>query len=374
VSVGGTASDLPRLLACSGSAALPQARSSSRWSEEGDDRHAKREMAALEGRYDELPGVVQKYLAAPDVLHVLPEIAVAYDWVSGRGRVLGNGIKRMYGQLAATEIAGTIDLLVVGTGWVLVIDYKGHRPGDVEAQLLLGAAAAASIYGGEVGTLVVPESGKPTHTMVDWAELEVFRQRLVRLHQDVAQARAVVAEGRIPSTNEGDHCRYCPAADHCPAKHALLKRMVSGDELTTVEMMAPLDVATAPTAYRMLRSMEAMTQRVRKHVYAYAAEHPIALGDGLVFGVPPAKQGSKVYDADKVYEAARTLYGQEFADAAVARESSEAAIKRAATKAGLPVAPTVRAVLAAVDEAGGVSRREPSKTPTEHTTRETEAA
>lgn len=365
MSIGGTASDLPRLLACPGSAALPQARSASKWSEEGDERHAARELAALEGRHGDLPEVVQKYLAAPDVLHILPEYAVAYDWVSGRGRTLGSGIRRMYGQLAETEVAGTIDLLIVGRGWVLVVDYKGHRPGDVEAQLLLGAAAAASIYGGEVGTLVVPESGKPTHTMVDWAELEVFRQRLVRLYQDVAQARAVVAEGRIPSTNEGDHCRYCPAVDHCPAKHALLKRMLRGDELTTVEMMAPLDAATAPTAYQMLRSMEAMTKRVRAHVYAYAEESPIPLGDGRVFGYRPTK-GSDELDADIVYDEARKLYGQAFADDAVTREATKAAIKRAAKKHGMPEAATERAVVEAVKARGGV-RNEPGKKLEEHT-------
>lgn len=365
MSIGGTASDLPRLLACPGSAALPQARSSSRWSEEGDERHAARELAALEGRHSDLPEVVQKYLAAPDVLHVLPEYAVAYDWVSGRGRTLGSGIRRMYGQLAETEVAGTIDLLIVGRGWVLVVDYKGHRPGDVEAQLLLGAAAAASIYGGEVGTLVVPESGKPTHAMVDWAELEVFRQRLVRLYQDVAQARAVVAEGRIPSTNEGDHCRYCPAADHCPAKHALLKRMLRGDELTTVEMMAPLDAATAPTAYQMLRSMEAMTKRVRAHVYAYASGHPIALGDGKVFGIRKTN-GNDELDADKAYTLARDTYGQEFADDMVTRDATKAGIKRAAKKHGLVAAAVERDLVAKLRAVDGV-KNEPGEKLEEHT-------
>lgn len=306
--------------------------------------------------------------------HVLPEIAVAYDYASGKARVLGNGIKRMYGQLATAEIAGTIDLLIIGDGWALVVDYKGFKPGDVEAQLLLGAIATHAIYGVDVATLVVPEMGAPTHQLLDWAELEVFRQRLVRLYQDVAQARAVVAEGRVPSTNEGDHCRYCPAVDHCPAKHALLKRMVSGDSLTTVEMMAPLDKATAPAAYSMLRAMEAMIQRVRKMVYAYAEESPIPLGDGRVFGYRPTK-GSDELDADIVYDEARKLYGQAFADDAVTREATKAAIKRAAKKHGMPEAATERAVVDAVKARGGV-KNEPGRKLEEHTptTRETEAA
>lgn len=350
-----TASALPRLATCPASALLAHEDYSTADAVAGTARHAEREALVLAGRADELPEAVAALIQEGD--EVTAELAVAYSPSRDAGRILGRGIGRDY-KVTGDEIPGTVDLVISGAGRLIVVDWKAHRDNGSREQLMLYALALARATGAESVTIAVHyESGRLVVREVDDLELDAF----------AAELRGIVARAVDPTElpRASSSCRYCPAFNACPEQRALAAQ-ASGEALwLRVEATNLADDSIAADFYALTQRVDMLLKRMRAKLYARGAERAIPLPGGTVFGIPAAKQGSKVYDADKVYEVARKLHGQAFADDAVARESSEAAVKRAAKKHGLPPA-TVRAVLAAVDEAGGVSRREPSKTPTEH--------
>jgi hypothetical protein len=360
-----SASSLPRLYACPGSAALPQARTTSQWADAGTERHAEKEVAVALGDYDELPEKVQALIPA-DATSVRAEVAVAYDVATGKGRELGIGIGRKYGDLSPTEVPGTIDLLILAPGRAIIVDWKGWEdvgaPADNE-QVLLYALAVGRAYSLDDVTVAIAYLGEgkervPTATL-DVLDLDAFAARLGVLRARVAEQQALVLSGQMPNVSEGRHCKHCDAAPSCPAKVSLIRRLVSGGEADHLETLTPLDDATAREAYERLGHAKNLLKRIERALYARAAETPIPLGKGRYFGMHK-KLGNESLDGDVVYRVMRDMHGQAIADRAVTREATKKGIKEAlstvAPKGKLAAAE--KGVLEEVRKRGGSVRPE----------------
>jgi hypothetical protein len=370
-----SASDLPRAFRCPGSLVLPQARTSSPEAEAGTARHAEQQDALDAGSYDAMPAKVRALIPA-DATSVRAEVAVAYDLATGRGRELGVGIGRTYPALGASEIAGTADLVAIAPGRVVVVDYKGAS--DVGApeqneQLLFYALALARAHDADEVTLAIAylATGHVTPPVtVDTLELEAFAQRLVRLQRDIDTQSIRVFSGRMPDVAEGKHCTWCPAAHACPARTALLRRLVSGEERDDLELLRPLDGATARAAYERLQAGKGLLKRIEQALYKYAGEQPIDLGGGRWFG-KHTKRSNEEISGDIAHAVLEQMHGRAVADAAVERVATKAGIARA-LKECVPrgaVSAAERAVLAAIRDNGG-ARRETKETVGEFSARD----
>jgi hypothetical protein len=356
-----SASQLLRVINCPGSESLSHASLRSEWADSGTKKHAELEEAINAG---EVPEELAEFI--PDGAKA--EVKLAYDVASGEGRVIGYGSDRDYGELGPFEIPGGADSLLDDGERVHVIDAKSGwmdvpRPRDNPQLMFLGLAAARAFGRDEakLTVLYVREGQKPFRVVdtVDVLDLDAFASKLRGIHRRVAEQVARIRDGRMPDVTEGQWCRYCPAAHACPAKTALVRRMVSGDEASELEMMIPLDDATARLAYERLGHAKNLLKRIERVLYARAAEQPIPLGEGRYFG-KRRKMGNESLVGDVVYRVMRERYGQAVADQAVTREATKKALKEALGKVvgKGQVANEERAVLDMVRSNGGSKREE----------------
>lgn len=353
-----SASAVPRALACPASLVLPQEDYRTEHAEAGSERHAEMEDAADRGAHDELPEVVRSLLKPGDL--TASEVSFAYDVATDTARELGHVRGRAYVGLAPYEITGTIDLLIVGNGRVVVVDYKGFEEvthAEDNAQLATYALMVARTYGYREVTVVVVylvANRKPTIATLAALDLDIHAARLRDLQITVAAA------AKDPDTyaTVGKQCKYCPAFLACPKQRQLQSEVQQGLVPMRVEAMLPLaDDDKANDAYELLATLKMMTQRLSAALYARANERPIPLRNGKLFG-PRVVNGNEKLDADKTYEIIRAKYGQAIADTAVERKASKTKIKEAlgfAVGKG-KVAAAEREVLAQLKERGGIER------------------
>jgi hypothetical protein len=367
-----TASQVERLIACPGSAALPQARTVTVWSDAGEERHEWLARVVETGDAGEAPEHWREQ-AEEIVATLLPHLAdgieaespLAYDVATGEARRLPRGAHRDYRELGPFEIAMTVDVLVAG-GRPVVWDFKGFldvAPAERNWQLRVAALAVARLVGAtevDVAICYVREGQRLRwdRAVVDYIDLEEAARRLRALHGAVAEQVAQVAARRLPTVSQGPHCRFCPSHASCPASTALIRRLTSGAEVDELGLLRPLDDATARAAYERLQAAKQMLKRIEGALYAHAAERPIPLGEGRFFGKHDTP-GREEIDGDIAWRVVSELHGRDLADAAVERSASKASIKRALQGAKVtPVAAAEREILRLVRAAGGAQRRE----------------
>lgn len=377
-----TGSHLSRAMACPASVILPRtADRSGPAAERGKGLHAF--FAALQtmSRDEALDTVPEDLRAACEAVDVaaLPtgleydgEVSLAYDIATERVRYLGRDLERRYGLIGPTEVAMTLDVLGVGPDCVEVADYKTGR-GHIDAaaanwQLRVGALAAARWRGVErarVAIVRVPIGPDGTAGAPSWdtAEFDAFD-----LDAFASDLRAALPEWLRPVESArvvpGEHCRYCPAYDACPAQRALVRTTLAEPGSLVRDIQALLTAENAPRAYERLRLVDAAMKQVREALYAYASVTPIPLPDGTVFG--RVESSVEELDGGVTRAVLRALHGDEVADRACTYETSKAAVERAMRvvyearkQAGEKV--TIRSlvddVLARVREAGGVAEK-----------------
>ncbi len=353
-----SASAVPRALACPTSLVLPQQDYRTAYADAGSDRHAEMEDAADRGAHDELPEAVRSLIRPGDRL--ASEISFAYDASTGEARTLGHVRDRQYGALGPFEITGTIDLLIVGNGRIIVVDYKGFEEvthAEDNAQLATYALMAARTYGYQEVTVVVVylvANRKPTIAVLDHDDL--------RFHDGVLRSLQVrvAAAAKSPEAHAviGRHCRYCPAFLSCAKQKALAIDVQTGIVPLRVESMMPLDDdEKANDALELTAILGTLKKRLDAAIYARAHERPIQLRNGKLFG-PRTVNGNEKIDADIAYEVVRAKYGQAIADTAVERKATKKKLREAlAFVAGKgKVAATEREALALIDERGGIEK------------------
>jgi hypothetical protein len=311
-----TISAVPRILACPGSAHLPQAPYSTTEAVEGTGRHAEQEAVA---DLIHLPGGDLH----PDVAALVQpgdrlrsELAVAYDVGRDTGVILDGVSDRQYGDRGPFEIPGTIDLLI---GSHTVVDYKGYEPaadGQVETYAL---AVARALGLSEIRIAIVYLPGLLPTVVRTMTALD-FDMHAARLRAMVGSASRELVEGR--------QCRYCPSFLACP-KQTVLTKEVDTMLPIKIETMIPFESdADAAEAFDLLARIKILTTRIQAALYARAGERPFRLSSGKMLG-PVTKQGNERLDGDVTYEVVREAYGQAKADAAVTRVATKVRLKDA---------------------------------------------
>ena len=333
-----TASALDRVIKCPGSEALPHIRRNSEDAKAGTWRHWYLENIEDLGEDKALAGVPEKYREMCEAIDLegLPvglasEVAFAYNWRTGEARELGRGLHRNYSMCGPDEIPGTIDAVGVSADLLYVGDYKGWAlvKARDNAQLLFAALCGTKVFhlaSAEMEIINVQGSiNWRSKTKVDIFDLGSFADKLKTTMLKVIdlQSGKLELEAHI---SEGDHCRYCPAYDSCPAKTKMLLVMAGGESLPT------LNKETARSAYQTFRAMQKLTAIAGARIHAYAEHSPIDLGDGLFYG-PHSTEGNESIDGDAAYELIRKRLGQTYADKAVTHKATKSGIQLAVRKA-----------------------------------------
>ena len=304
------------------------------------------------------------------------EAVVYYDVATDTARIPGDAShgKRAY-RPGPTEIPGTIDLLI-RNDTLTVLDWKMHTDvgsPDENAQVMAYSLAAARAFGVSDVQIVVAyieadEEGnvrllRPLVVrQVDAIDLDVFASKLRGILAAVEVQRAKA----VPDVRENRHCRHCPAAPHCPAKTALIRRLVSGGERDELELMMPLTPATAAIAWERLGHARALLKRIETALYAFASTQDIPLRNGNVLG-KRIKQGNEKLDGAITFQVLSELYGPDVAEAATGRVATKVKLEAALKAAGVkPLAPAMKKTLDAIAQNGG-SKRDLKESVDEHT-------
>lgn len=362
-----TFSSWDRVARCQLSALLPQVHSLRPHAarDRGHALHRVREVAAVVGvdrAIDEAPDSLKSDARAllqdaPPAAGGRAEVAYAIDIDTGHAREIGQSVGRRYGELAPTEIAGTVDCVRVHD---LAPDHIGVEVEDLKTgwswvphpsenwQVRLGALAASRVEVADCASVsIIRPSGdgyrKQTHEM-DELELDLFLLEVQRLAASLIGHRV---RGDKPDPVEGPWCQYCPAWDSCPAKRELLSAMVSSD--------APIPEVNADTVRRvwdMLQKIPDAIKRAQEALEDYVRRHgPVELADGMELA-EYVKEGQRKLDPEVV--------------ATILPDAVETVTHRRVTQRGIqdtlraagasPLAPAMREIMDAIADAGGVER------------------
>lgn len=351
-----SASAIPRLLACPGSGHLPHADYRTGYADAGQERHADQETAADLGDHGELDPRVQALLEPGDRLAA--ECSFAYDASDDTARALGHLARRDYQELRPFEIPGTIDLFIIGERRVLVIDYKGIE--DVEQaaenkQTLTYALMVARVTGRDEVTVAIIYLAAP------WRAADVATLTAFDIDAHAARLRALVTSTDRTLTT-GRHCKYCPAFLACPEQKQLGDDAGGGALAVQVETMIPFERDDdARAAYELRAKVRVFLQRLDAALFARAAERPIPLGNGRMFG-KHTTLGDREYDGPAVHAvvAAHRQLGRDVADKVVEMIASQAQFERVVkplVKRG-KFAAIAREVFGEVERIGKMQRKE----------------
>lgn len=337
-----TASKLQLALTCAASQVMPVIDSEWAAGEAGREKHAalqdhlgEASGAQTDAMWSWLESVMEHAEQLRDPATV-SELALAYDVVTGKGRLLGRNLGRNYPETKPTEFYGAFDYVRPSEGEVTVIDLKtgmGEVPHPARnAQLRFGALAAARWFGvdsARVGILHAPEGRTPwwTWATLDAFELEVVATEMKSLADRIGYARNDYQRGKTPQLRVGEHCGFCPARYGCPARVAMAQRLAGEPEKVVLDIKAMLTPETAAMALERWHAASKAMQEVGAALHAYAAETPIPLGDGRVWG--PVTSEREVIDAEKAWPVLVEKYGVEVARKAMSLDTSKAGIDRA---------------------------------------------
>lgn len=328
-----SASSLHRAEKCPASASLPGFKRLTAAAERGTEMHAEKEAEAPKGA----------------------EVAYALNVETGAVRHLGNGKKREYGELAPTEIAGTLDRETVEADRVVVRDYKSGFGANVPApasnlQLGFQAVCSTTFHGKDSARVELEFLDK---NLVFSADLDAFDLAGFR---DRIKAIWHAATKRHPAVVTGDHCQYCPCIANCPA-YLQLAQTVAGGDLSSVLPVAPLTVETVAKGWQNVKALRRLIAEVDGAYRGFAALWPVPLGDGKFLG--ERMKSKEELDGQVTRQVLRDLHGEKVADAACEISTSKAAVERALAtvaakgqKAGM-----MRTALKAIEESNGISVR-----------------
>jgi hypothetical protein len=279
-----------------------------------------------------------------DRLKLSTEVALAYNWREDTARILTPVAPRVYEIDVESEVPCTGDVVAYDPEQrrVYAGDYKGPRAWlpkpDQSMQLGLEAVALARIYGAdsaEVEYIRILDDGESRRFdgVLDAFGIEAAAARIRETMELVTETRAQFERGLVPNVTEGQHCRYCPARMHCPAKTAGMRAVLVQPPVSMREAITPENAATV---YGMWRAAKDRLSQIEAAIYAYGKTQSIPLGDeedGSVryFG-ELTREGNDVVDGAKAHAVIAKRYGGEVANQVVTMETTKKAIGDAIKK------------------------------------------
>ncbi len=374
-----SASKLQLAATCPASAVLPRVREETDAATAGTWKHAFVQAVAggadVEAALAQVPEEWRAACQAVDVDAVAPclaslsaEVALAYDVVSGRARLLSQDLERRYGDVARTEVPMSVDYAAVVDGVAVALDLKTGKarvPGPARNwQLRANALALARLHGVDravVGLALALEDEKPRWQSdeLDAFELEVVAEQLRALHRKVSWAAERIDSG-APEWRHltvGGHCGRCPARFGCPAQVALVRRLATEPAKWADETRELLTPETAADAWHRIKAVRRLLDGMEAAIFLMAAHQPVALGGGVELRQVTTER--EEIDGARAEAIIREEFG---AHARVALElaTSKAGIARAVRAAGTKrgeLGAREKAVLQRLRAAGAVGTR-----------------
>jgi hypothetical protein len=255
------------------------------------------------------------------------EVAIAYDTATDTARELCRGMGRpdysLYG-IKPTEVVGTLDVLGLTEDAVVVLDYKTGwadlGPVKDNWQLRGCALLAARLHHRQkaiVGIIRIKPAGEEhfsDRANLMAMDLDIVQDALVELRDRKARFIAQDKAGQAVPTLQGSWCTYCPSFDFCPSKQNLIAVGLGLTPHRASYFPAVLSPETAPIAYKNMELLRGVLKRYEETFNEYAAAHPVALGNGYVYGRKDLSAES--IDVDKAKELLDRWMGEE-AEAAI---------------------------------------------------------
>lgn len=335
-----SASKLQLAATCVGAHVLPGVSTAWASGEAGRERHAElaRHVAgeAIKAPSSWLAALLEYGDDLAPLRGCRDEVAYAWDLESGEARELGQRLERAYESVCATEYYGTADYVRVSDGHVVVVDLKTgmsevpHPTRNAQLRFLaLAACRAHGLEAARVGILHAPEGRAPWWQWADLDafELEVVAEDLRALHRRLEAGAKAVEAGEAPRLTLGEHCNWCPARYSCPARTAMARAMGQAPDDFAAALKASLeDDATAGDVLARWRAAKKIVEEVGAALHARAAERPIFVEAGQVWG--PRESTREVIDGEAAWPVLVGLLGVEGARQAMTLATSRAGVER----------------------------------------------
>ncbi len=355
-----TSSKLYVARACPPAFVLPHIDIRTKYADDGLEHHAEKEAGIANGQIPEAiaarwPGFAWR-----------AELAYAFDYVSGKGRVLGAGTKRDYSSASTTEVCGTADAVGFHAEErrLVVVDWKSYEEVEraaVNAQLHLAALAIARANGLDAAEVAIHYEARPMDVAeLDTFDLENFAADVATIVGGIQAADRMQERGEALAFSEGAHCKYCPAFHACPAKKQLVAQVEARVEQAAAGklLFALDDDEEAANAYEFAERVGQLLGQLRAALAMRGKERPIPLRNGKMYGLVP-KKGNDKLDGDLLYEIVRAKHGQGIADAAVVRSATKKRLGEALAFAGVASkAAEERAILKELRDRGGIKNEQ----------------
>lgn len=221
------------------------------------------------------------------------EVAYALDLESEMVRELGQYLGRAYPSSSPMECIGSLDWVgqIADGTWVVKDVKSGNSVGPPKDNWQLRFFAACLMYVHCVSQVrgdicyvrdgeVITDShmftaGELLHVVPD---LIAVRNKLVNAHSRFALTGKVeVFPGQ---SADGDHCRYCPSFDICPAQYALPAALVR--DLYDVAALPPdsMDIHAMAKAWTVVRDIKPALKRVAADINRVVFAQGLDLPDG----------------------------------------------------------------------------------------------
>lgn len=248
----------------------------------------------------------------------VPEVALAYDVVTGRAEELHRKGDRDYSMVDfSRQVPITLDGAGVSPRRVKVFDWK---PGfayvsdpEINMQFRMGGLAAARTWGrgkdfegAEVEMVRFREDGEPytVRRFFDLFALAEIASEVRELHADGMRAAAADV---APKLTTGAHCAKCNSIAYCPAAEAVVRAAVTQPETVVVGMIAKLTPEHALEALDQYDSLVALVGRMKEELDRFAAWEPIRMRDGRMYG--KHEEHRDKLDGQKVWHRLAELVG-----------------------------------------------------------------
>jgi len=254
----------------------------------------------------------------------------AYDVASGLSRVLPSEGERDYSKATATEVPGTVDVVVVAAadGLVITIDLKTGKPPktlrEYREQVEHNALCAADVAGVSRAIVMI------AHITPAGVEVDVAHLGPLELAEVAESLATTVASVPTAEPRPGPWCfeKWCPALTVCPVAQWPLAMVPSVRRLPLVgEVRSDEDAAALIDA---LPRFEAWAKERRQAVKRYVKERgEVQLPGGLVYALTPSQRETVRLDVKGAIEALRSVL-KEHTDEALTIKASKESIERAA--------------------------------------------
>lgn len=347
-----TASALERNSKCAFSAIAPRDLSVNAGIDKGNAVHlflqavgqGKRDPSVVRAALAQVPEEYYELCASiplerlPLTGNVQQEIPFCFNYRTGQAHVIeGMSGQRAYPAVPHT-IVGTADVVGISEDkqTVLIADYKTGRTKVAAARrnqqlrfLAMAACGAFQCAKATVAILKILEDGSVAWDTanLDEIDLEMIRLEMVETAQRIEREWELSDAGRQPDPIAGEHCKWCPSKNYCPAFMGLARRIVSSSADVVGSVVGKLSTLTASEAYKAWRVIKEVERAIASEVISYAEEHPIELGDGRMFG-PVLKAGNETLDGRTVFELLSQKAGLDVAKEVVEFSVTKTAIKR----------------------------------------------